>query len=135
MAVVDTSVYCALVDVSDARHQATQTWFRQAISAGESIAAPWILAPELGSAIGRAKGDAQVALRAVQHLISAGVVELVPIGPTLAQRAASTAAQQGIRGCDAIFVALAATLGETLVTFDNEQAARATAVVTVHQPT
>ncbi len=135
MAVLDTSVYVASIDPNSPDFTAARSWLLSTLGRGERISSPWILAAELGAAFGRAKGNPVLAMHAVQALTSAGLIELVPIGPSLAQQAAIIAAQQRIKGCDSVFVALAAALGETLVTFDKEQAARAAAVVAVLQPT
>lgn len=58
----------------------------------------------------------------------------MPISEDLALRAATIAATQRIKGCDAIYVALAAELDDVLVTFDQEQADRAAPVVRVLVP-
>lgn len=134
MAIIDTSVYIASIDPAQPFHASAQRWMTSAIARGERIAAPWIIAPEVGSAIGRNTGDPVYAQAAVNYLTRAGAVDLVPVGPALAQRAAAIAAAQQVKGCDAIFVALAAEMGDTLVTLDKQQAARAAAVVAVHQP-
>lgn len=135
MAVIDTSVYVSSIDPNSSNYLAAQAWLLAALGRGEHISSPWILATELGAAFGRTKGNPSLALQVVRMLIGAGLVELVPVGPSLAHQAAVIAAQQGIKGCDAIFVALAVSLGETLVTLDKDQATRAAAIVPVYQPT
>jgi len=134
MAVLDTSVYVALLDPRDAMYPVSQAWLARAIAEGERIAAPWLLVAEVAGAISRIRGDAPAAERVANHLVTAGVIDLVAVGPALARQAATIAAQQGIKGCDAVFVALAARLGDVLVTLDKQQATRAAAVVAVHQP-
>jgi len=52
----------------------------------------------------------------------------------LAERAATIAADDQIRGCDAIYVALAEQLDDHLVTLDQQQLERGAAVVTVYKP-
>ncbi len=52
----------------------------------------------------------------------------------MAERAAAIAANHQIRGCDALYVALAEELGDYLVTLDQQQLERGTAVVTTHRP-
>jgi len=135
MAVIDASVYVSTLLPSDANHRAAQAWIGRALRAGERISAPWILVAEVASAIGRSTGDTALAIQVVQRLMRAGVVQLVQVGPALAEQAALISAQRGIRGCDAIYVALAASLNDTLVTFDKQQGERAMGTVAVHQPT
>jgi len=52
----------------------------------------------------------------------------------LGRRAARIASRQHIRGCDAVYVALAQELGEPLITFDRQQSFRARDVITVLVP-
>jgi predicted nucleic acid-binding protein len=59
---------------------------------------------------------------------------MYPVTFGLAERAAEIAAEYKIRGCDAIYVALAEQLGEELVTLDNEQLTRSTAVISARRP-
>jgi len=135
MAVVDTSTYVSAVLPSDVNHRAAQAWLGHALGAKERLLAPWILVAEVASAVARNTGDVNLAVHTVRTLTSTELVQLVLVGPALAQHAALIGAQHGIRGCDAIYVALAASLGDTLVTFDKQQAARAAEVVAVYQPT
>jgi len=62
------------------------------------------------------------------------VVQLLPVTPALASRAAGIAANHRIRGCEAIYVALADQLDDYLVTWDQQQLERAAAIVNVHPP-
>jgi len=44
------------------------------------------------------------------------------------------AAEHRIRGCDAIYIALAEQLNDSLVTLDRQQLERAADIVTTHEP-
>jgi predicted nucleic acid-binding protein len=70
----------------------------------------------------------------VQQLARSEVIELVQITTSLAERAAAIAAEHRIRGCDAVYVALADQLSDTLVTLDRQQLERGAALVTVRAP-
>ena len=70
----------------------------------------------------------------VQQLLRSNVVELVPVTVAVAKRAAAIAADHRLRGCDAVYVALAEQSGDHLVTLDQQQLERGTAVVTVCKP-
>src|SRR5512136_23527 len=102
MAVIDASVYVALINAREPDHASSWSWFQQAQSTGESIAAPAILLAEVAAAVSRGIGDSALAHRAVEQLQHSHVVELVPVTPTLAARAAAIAADHRIRGCDAV---------------------------------
>lgn len=134
MAVIDTSVFVAIVSTHEPGHAASFAWFSQALSAVIPISAPSILLSEVAAAISRGQNDPQRAYRTLHMLTGTNFVSLVSITQALAFRSAEIAVDHKIRGCDAVFVALAEQLGEELVTLDTEQLARSTAVVTARRP-
>ena len=135
MAVIDASVYVALINAQEPEHAASWAWFEAAREAREPLAAPVILLAEVAAALSRGVGDPpQLALQVVRQLEGASVIELVPVTPPLASRAAAIAASQRIRGCDAIYVALAEQMGARLVTLDAQQLERAAAIVETRRP-
>lgn len=90
---------------------------------------------ELGSAVGRATGNTGDAEDALEVFTGPGLVRCVPDSVELCARAGRIAAEYGIKGFDAVYVALAEQLGEPLVTFDQEQLTRASALISVIRPT
>ena len=62
------------------------------------------------------------------------VIELLPVTVALADRAATIAADHRIRGCDAVYIALADELDKHLVTLDRQQLERGIAVVNAYEP-
>jgi predicted nucleic acid-binding protein len=134
MAVIDASVYAALVNAHEKEHASSWAWFEQARAAGESFVAPVILLAEVAAALSRGMGDPTLAHRVVQQLAHAEVVELIPITMAMAEQAAEIAAEHRIRGCDALYLALADQLSDTLVTLDRQQLERGAALVTIRAP-
>jgi predicted nucleic acid-binding protein len=134
MAVIDASVYVALVNADESEHSSSWAWFEQARAAGESILAPVIILSEVAAALGRGVGDPSLAHRVVQQLVRSEVIELVPVTLAIAEQAVLIAAEHRIRGCDAVYVALADQLGDTLVTLDRQQLERGAALVAVRAP-
>ncbi len=134
MAVIDASVYVALVNAREAAHASSWAWFGRANSTGEPMFAPVILLAEVAAALGRGAGDPALAHRVVQQLLYSRVIELALVTTTMAERAAAIAADYRIRGCDAIYVALAEQLGDELVTLDRQQLERGRAVVVTREP-
>jgi predicted nucleic acid-binding protein len=124
MTVLDASVQVALLNGDDAHHRWAMAWKERSLTAGEAHSAPWILVAEVAAAIRRGQGDAARAKEAARHIIHGGQLQLVAVVAELATEAAAIASDQGIRGCDAVYVALAAALGEPLVTLDRRQAER-----------
>jgi predicted nucleic acid-binding protein len=134
MAVIDASVYIALVNAHEREHARCWAWFEQVRAADESIVAPVILLPEVAAALSRGVGEPTLAHRVVQQLARSEVIQLVPVTLAMAEQAASIAAEHRIRGCDAVYVALADQLSDTLVTLDQQQLERGAALVTVRVP-
>ncbi len=134
MAVVDASVYVALINAHEEAHADAWAWLRECHARGEEIAAPIILVPEVAAAISRGLDEPTLAWRAVQQILSRNVVELVPVTSPMAERAADIAIDYRVRGADALYVALAEHRGDVLVTFDRQQLERPTAIVTTLHP-
>lgn len=134
MAVIDASVYVALINADEAEHAASWAWFERVRARGEAIAAPAILLAEVAAALSRGVGDPEMAHRIVDQLERSAVIELTPVTVGLAGRAARIAANHRIRGCDALYVALADQLGEPLITLDRQQIERGNAIVDARAP-
>ena len=134
MAVIDASVYVALINAAESDYASSWTWFEKAQSAQEPISAPVILLAEVASAVSRGIGNTRLAHAVVEQLQHAKVVELVPVTQAMAARAAAIAGDYRIRGCDAIYLALAEQLGDYVVTLDQQQLQRGAAVVTTRKP-
>jgi predicted nucleic acid-binding protein len=134
MAVIDASVYIALVNAHETEHASSWAWFEQAKRAEESVVAPVILLAEVAAALSRGMGDPTLAHRVAQQLAHSEAIELIQITMAIAERAAEVAAEYRIRGCDAVYVALADQLNDTLVTLDRQQLERGAAVVTIRTP-
>lgn len=89
---------------------------------------------EVAAALACGLHDPAQAMRAVSLLRNSKVIRLQQVSVVLAERAAQLAADQKIRGCDAVYVALAAQLGQPLVTLDRQQYVRGGKVVQVLEP-
>ena len=134
MAVMDASVYIALINSNEIMHSSSWQWLEGAQKEHERIYAPVILLAEVSAALSRGVDDPQVAHRVIQQLKGSSLIELIPVTRPLAEHAAEIAADHRIRGCDAIYVALAGQIGETLVTLDKQQLERAAVVVPTCKP-
>ena len=124
MPIIDASVAIALLNAHEKDHASTWAWLESLQSAGESLAGPSILLAEVAAALSRGLGDPALAHRAVEELRGSGLIELVPVTLSMAERAATLAADHQIRGCDAVYVALAQVRGVPLITLDRQQRER-----------
>jgi len=134
MAILDASVYLALINNHESEHAASWRWFRQAQNNREIISAPVILLAETAVTLSRGMGNTALAHRVVTQLSESPLINLVPVTADLAKRAASIAADYQIRGCDAVYVALAAQLDDYLMTLDKQQLDRGANIITTRQP-
>jgi len=134
MPVVDASLYVALFKSDEPGHGASRAWLAKAGEAEEPIVSPVILLAEVASALGRGLGDEELAKQAVSLLRVRRLVQLFPVTETLAARASEVAAEQRLRGCDSIYVALAKQLQTELVTLDQQQLERGAAVIVTRRP-
>ena len=134
MSVIDASVYISLINAGEEQHASSWAWYENVQARQEPLVAPVILLAEVAAALSRGVGDSALTQRVVDQLKRSETIELVPVTSALAEQAAAIAADHRIRSCDAIYVALAGRLGDSLVTQDRQQLERAAAVVTVHQP-
>lgn len=134
MSVVDASVYIALVNEDEPSFADSWQWLQTIQSNGERLAAPVIMMAEVAAAISRGRNNVAHAQKIIRRLQRSRLIEFWPISFELAERSAEIAAEHRIRGCDAVYVALAEQLGTDLVSLDQQQLARGTAVVPTRQP-
>jgi predicted nucleic acid-binding protein len=134
MAVIDASVCVALVNAHEQDYARSWTWLERAKGEREVIIAPVMLMAEVAAALSRGVGDPALAHRVVQQLQHGGAIQLVAVTLPLAQRAAAIAADYQIRGCDAVYVALADQLDDCLVALDQKQLKRCAAIVEAREP-
>ncbi len=118
---------------SDVHHAASRSWLEQG-AADQLLVAPSLLLPEVASAVSRATGRPLLARRAVLLLLRLSALRIVAIDAELAEAAARLAGDQRLRGADSVYVALAKQLALPLVTWDLEQASRASKVIRAGAP-
>jgi len=132
--VVDASVWVSRASAGDPTHGRTTAWFEQQSTTKAVLVAPMIMLAEVAGALARITGRAEVGRGVVQRLTHLPALRLVPIDAVIGGRAAQIAADLRLRGTDALYVAVAERLGLPLVTWDREQRARASALVTTLAP-
>lgn len=134
MAIIDSSIYVASINQHEEFHERSLEWFHQAIAAKLPLLAPAILLAEVAAAIGRGQDDVVLAHRAVSLLRNSRLIHLHPVSIALAESAGRIAGERQIRGCDAVYVALALQLSQPLVTLDRQQARRSSGMIQVIEP-
>lgn len=134
MATLDSSVLISLFNAQDRQHAQTAAWFREAVADGEPLRAPVTAIAEVSAAISIGTGDKQLARDVETHIRHSPLFEFLPVAMPLAERAATIAAEHQVRGTDAIYFAVAETLGDRLITLNPRQLQRNGAIVEAIRP-
>lgn len=134
MRVIDASVWVGRLVAGDIHYAPSRRWIEAYTARGGLLVAPVLLLAEVAGAISRRLGSAQWADRAVETLLQVPTLRLVPLDPPLGRASARLAAELGLRGADATYVAVAEALGVPLVTWDRQQRERAARRVSVLTP-
>jgi predicted nucleic acid-binding protein len=100
----------------------------------DPVIVPTLLVPEIVSAVARASGDGPGALQYGRATAALPHLTFVSLTLALAQQAAELAARHGLRGADAVYLAVSQRYGTTLVSRDDEQRARGSAIATCQNP-
>jgi len=132
--VVDASVLVARVRRSEAHHEEARAVLVMLAARRYAVHVPAIALPEVAAAVSRGAGQPRWAGQAVVDLLDLPGLHITAVDDRLGRIAAQVAAQNRIRGCDAVYVALAQELGTTLITLDREQRERTPATVTALTP-
>ena len=135
MFVIDASVYVSRVQRQEAHHLASVRLLETVAACGVPVVCPEILVPEVAAALARGVDNTEMAWRAAAHLRTLPGHRLVGVDRALSDLAGRLAAECRLRGCDAIYAALAQREGARLITWDEQQRERAAAVVETLTPT
>jgi predicted nucleic acid-binding protein len=134
MIVVDASVWLSFLLEQDANHTVTQSWFIEVLVNKVPIAAPILLLAEVGGAISRRLGNAELGEKAINRLLSIPTLRLVDVDHVLGLQTSRIAANHRLRGADACYVAVAAQLNVPLVSWDQEQLDRVAGLIAAYTP-
>ena len=134
MVVIDASVLVADIRLEEPHHAEARTFLQRAASERWPIYVPAIVLPEIAAAISRGTGDPILARRFVAAVQRIPHYDILPVRKDLAELAADLAAEHRIRGCDAVYVALAQQNGVTLIILDHQQRKRVPPSIVARSP-
>ena len=134
MAVVDASVWVSRLVSADVHYPVSETWLETFVGSGGQCVAPVLLLAEVAGAISRRTTEARLGQAALKMVLRLPASRIVNVERRLGMSAAQLAADLGLRGADAIYVALAQQLKAPLVTWDQEQLDRTSSVIISRQP-
>lgn len=92
---------------------------------------PILVLPEIAAAIARKQGNPEASLRLVKEIKSLPAITFIDVDDSIVQLAIDIAANNRLRGSDAIYAAVALRFGTELITLDDEQLERLSKVVAV----
>ena len=134
MYVVDASVHVADARPQEPYHTEARALMANIAAKGFCVYLPEIVLAEVAAAISRGTGRAQVAQRLATVLRRVPHFQYVPVDAALGDHAAQISARYQIRGCDAVYVALALERSATLITLDRQQRERVPADLIARTP-
>jgi predicted nucleic acid-binding protein len=134
MYVVDASVHVADARPQEPRHAESRALLARIAREGWTVALPTICMAEIAAAISRGVGRPDLARRLVAALRRVPHFEWVAVDGRLGELAADLAAAHQVRGCDAVYVALAQQRGATLISLDHQQRERVPATIIARTP-
>ena len=134
MTTVHSSVMTSLYNAADEQHAACLQWFREATADGDPLRAPVTALAEVAAAISLGTGDRQLARDVATHLRHSSLFEFLPVALPLAERAMALAADHGVSGADALYLAVADTLTDRFITLDPALLKKANRVVETLKP-
>jgi len=126
---IDASVLVSRLRVGDEAHEASREFLEALPDRPILTMLPTLVQPEITGAVRRFCGDSHIAGCALEVLDQLPNLNLVPLDRRLAAEAANLAAEFGMRGADAVYVAVARLFDTTLVTLDRQQRERCPSTV------
>jgi len=134
VAVVDASVWVSRLVSADVHHPLSQTWLETFVGNGGQCVAPVLLLAEVAGSISGRTREGRLGQAAMQMLLRMPALRIVHVERRLGMSAAQLAADLGLRGADAVYVALAQQLAVPLITWDQEQLDRTGSVISARWP-
>jgi len=131
---LDPSLLITSVTTTDPGRVNASAFVRLLGEAAIELWLPTIALPELASGLGRGQRSQPAARRLLTRFRGLPYLQLVAVDEALAAISADLSLRQGLKGCDAVYVALARSLAIPLITLDREQKDRAPADVEVFTP-
>ena len=131
---IDASVFVNAFNPHEEGHEASLAVLTATQDRGDPIIVPTLLLPEIAAAVAPASDDSDGALDYANATAGLSHLALVTLTPAMARQAAELAATHRLRGADSIYVAVARRYGTTLVSRDEEQRSRGSAIVPCQTP-
>jgi predicted nucleic acid-binding protein len=124
MIIVDTSVWVGTLIERDAHYAESSAWLDYCILRNVNLHFPLLIFPELAGVLARSGMSPVDTAGEISKIANRSMIRLHPLDFSSSLLAARVASTSGLKGADAVFVALAAWLDLPLVTWDRQQRER-----------
>ena len=131
---IDASVFVSAFTPTEPAHQASKAFMLNVREQSVPIIVPILILPEISAALSRGQGKPALGLSFVQELRNFPNTTFIDINENIADLAVEIAANNRLRGSDAIYAAVALRFGTELITLDREQLDRLPKVLSVRTP-
>ena len=131
---IDASVFVSAFTPTEPAHQASKAFMLNLREQSIAIIVPVLVLPEISAALARGQGKPKLGLAFVQELRNFPNTTFINVDESVADLAVDIAANNRLRGSDAIYAAVALRFGTELITLDREQLDRLPKVLSVREP-
>jgi predicted nucleic acid-binding protein len=131
---IDASVFVSAFMPIEPAHQASRKRMMRIREQSIPIIVPFLVLPEISAALARGHGKPNEAKAFVLELRSLTNVTFIDLDSGIAALAVEIAANNRLRGSDAVYGAVALRYGTELITLDKEQRERLMKLIPVHAP-
>ena len=131
---MDASVFLNAFNLQEKGQPQSQRLLSHLRDAATPIVCPTLLLPEVSATISRGTSNPELAQEFTASLQQLPHMVLVPLDERLAEEAAAIAANQRLRGRDAVYAAVSLRFASTLITLDKEMHDRASDQVHTRYP-
>ena len=131
---IDASVFVSAFMPTEPAHSASKAFMLNVREQSIPIIVPVLVLPEISAALSRGQGKPELGKAFVQELRNFPNTTFIDVDVTVAKLAVDIAANNRLRGSDAVYAAIALRFGTDLITLDREQLDRLPKVLSVKAP-
>ena len=131
---IDASVFVSAFTPTEPAHGASKAFMLGVREQSVPIIVPILVLPEISAALSRGQGKPELGLSFVRELRNFPNTTFIDVDESIANLAVEVAANNSLRGSDAVYAAVALRFGTELITLDKEQLERLPKVLPVRAP-
>jgi predicted nucleic acid-binding protein len=131
---IDASVFVSAFMPMEQAHRASRKFMLSVREQSVPIIVPFLVLPEISAALARGYGKPEAAKAFVLELKNLPNITFVDLDESVADLAVDIAANNRLRGSDAVYGAVALRFGSELITLDKEQLVRLAKLLSVRAP-